>query len=69
MILKKVTSFIGMTVNFATNVPGTPIKGGLGVGIDTCWFNRDMKPSPEGLAPSKYQVSSLAEVKKLVLRK
>ena len=43
------------------------IKGGLGIGIDTCWFNRDAKPLPEGLALPKHQVSSLAEVKKLVI--
>jgi putative hydrolase of the HAD superfamily len=43
------------------------IKGGLGVGIDTCWFNRDAKPLSEGLALPKHQVSSLAEVKHLVI--
>ncbi len=43
------------------------ILGGLAVGIDTCWFNREGVPFPEQLPLSKHQVKKLAEIERLVM--
>ena len=42
------------------------IKGAVLAGLDSCWFNPDGKPAPEGL-PITYTVSSLGEIVPLVL--
>ena len=44
------------------------ILGGINAGFDTCWLNADNKPLSEGIVP-KYQVSSLTELKRLLLAK
>jgi len=46
--------------------PDTDILGGLNAGFDTCWFNVDNRPTPEGIIP-QYQVSSLVELEDLLL--
>ncbi|MDO8953723.1 MAG: pyrimidine 5'-nucleotidase [Gammaproteobacteria bacterium] len=46
--------------------PDSDILGGINAGLDTCWLNVHNKPVPEGITPH-YQVSSLAELEKLLL--
>ena len=41
------------------------IKGGMNVGIDTCWLNRFDEPLAEGVRPT-YQINSLLELKTLL---
>ncbi len=43
------------------------IKGGIGAGIDTCWFNLHGKSLPESASPPTHQVRTLSEIKKLVI--
>lgn len=45
--------------------PDSDIIGGINVGIDTCWLNRNNKPTPAGITPS-YQVASLRELENLL---
>ncbi len=45
--------------------PHSDILGGINAGLDTCWFNPEGKPAPEGITP-RYQVSSLAELQALL---
>ncbi|AIN16889.1 noncanonical pyrimidine nucleotidase, YjjG family [Yersinia rochesterensis] len=42
------------------------IQGGINAGIDTCWLNIHGAVADENIAP-RYQVSSLAELQKLLL--
>ncbi len=46
--------------------PHTDILGGLNAGIDTCWLNVAGAEKPLGIEPH-YQVSSLAELQRLLL--
>ncbi len=45
--------------------PESDILGGINAGLDTCWFNVDNKPVPEGIMPH-YQVSSVEELEQLL---
>ncbi|QHB32601.1 pyrimidine 5'-nucleotidase [Yersinia canariae] len=42
------------------------IQGGINAGIDTCWLNTNGAIADDNIAP-RYQVSSLAELQKLLL--
>jgi putative hydrolase of the HAD superfamily len=42
------------------------IQGGINAGIDTCWLNMHGSVPDDNIAP-RYQVSSLAELQKLLL--
>jgi 2-haloacid dehalogenase len=42
------------------------IKGGIGAGLDTCWYNPQGKTAPEGLNIS-YTVRDLGEITRIVL--
>lgn len=46
--------------------PQSDILGGINAGMDTCWFNCDQKPLPEGITPT-YTISSLAELQAILL--
>jgi len=37
------------------------IRGGIGFGVDTCWFNPNGDPRPDGLAIT-YEIQSLREL-------
>lgn len=41
------------------------IQGAINFGIDSCWFNPDKNPITESLS-TKYEVSHLSEIKKLI---
>lgn len=41
------------------------ILGGIGAGIDTCWFNPDAKTAPDDM-PITYTISSLSQLKQIV---
>ena len=45
--------------------PDSDILGGINAGLDTCWLNRDNKPTPDGIIP-KYQVGSLWNLEQLL---
>ena len=47
--------------------PDSDILGGINAGLDTCWFNRENKPIPDGIIP-KYQVSSLWGLEQLLFK-
>ena len=47
--------------------PDSDILGGINAGLDTCWFNRENKPIPDGIIP-KYQVSSLWSLEQLLFK-
>ena len=42
------------------------IKGGIVAGIDTCWYNPERKPIPDGLNIT-YVVNSLSEIENILL--
>jgi 5'-nucleotidase len=46
--------------------PESDILGGINAGLDTCWINANNNPVPDGITPL-YQVSSLSELKNLLL--
>ena len=41
------------------------IKGGIGAGIDTCWYNPEGKSAPEGM-PITYIIKDLGEILNIV---
>lgn len=45
--------------------PDSDILGGINAGFDTCWLNRENKPTPDGIIP-KYQVGSLWSLEQLL---
>ncbi|MBX9866753.1 MAG: pyrimidine 5'-nucleotidase [Burkholderiales bacterium] len=45
--------------------PDSDILGGINAGLDTCWINRENKPTPDGIIP-KYQVGSLWNLEQLL---
>lgn len=47
--------------------PDSDILGGINAGLDTCWLNINNKPIPKNITP-RYQVSSLAELEKLLIK-
>ncbi|MFT5162590.1 MAG: 5'-nucleotidase [Alteromonadaceae bacterium] len=47
--------------------PHSDIQGGLNAGIHTCWLNSNNQPKPDGIEPH-YEVSSLAQLQKLLIR-
>lgn len=42
------------------------IKGGINAGIDTCWYNPDGKPVPDGINVT-YTISELSELERILL--
>lgn len=47
--------------------PDSDILGGINAGLDTCWLNRENKPTPDGIIP-KYQVGSLWNLEQLLAK-
>ena len=45
--------------------PDSDIKGGLNVGLHTCWLNVHKKPRPQGIVPH-YEVASLQQLEQLL---
>ncbi|MBE1445909.1 hypothetical protein [Paenibacillus sp. OAS669] len=41
------------------------IKGGQQAGIDTCWFNPEMKPSSTDLVPT-YEIQKLGDLLRIL---
>ena len=43
------------------------IEGGIGAGIDTCWYNPARTPSPVGL-PITYTITELSQLQDIIIR-
>ncbi len=68
-IFEHALTFMGETarehVLMVGDNPDSDIKGGLNVGLHTCWLNVHNKPMPQGIVPH-YEVATLQQLEQLL---